>query len=758
MSQQTNGIYEFDLFRLDAQELLLQHDSVTISLTPKAFDLLLALVGRHGRLVENEELFKAVWPETIVAESNLSSNIALIRQALVEGGSGLKFIAAVAQRGYRFVAQVREVKGAGAPVGEERIEYTSLEEDPAGEDKSGVGPGFALEGLSAQSGSRLEGVGVGPLRLVGQARLAWAVAAALLLGLLGLTWAYFTRQPITNEARGMKFSILPPGKSSFDHIALSPDGKWLAFTAATDGKVQLWVRALDSTEAKPLAGTQGAHFPFWSPDSRFIGFFANNQLKKIEFTGGLAQPLCEVVGLPFGGAWSRAGVILFARAGGNGLSRISATGGEVIQVTTPDRLRQEISHRYPTFLPDGCHFLYSIHSGQKGTLGVYLGSLDEKTLKRRLLDDFTTIKYMAAVPGDTANDAGWLVFGRNDELVAQPFDARRLDFTGEPFSLSAKVGSDLVAPNYYTFSVSGNGVLVFDPSLKQQRRQYLWVDRRGQQIKSLDVPSGNTNYSLSPDEKRFIAARPDPQTLAGDLWLYDVSGDNAQHFTFDQANDWNPVWAPDGGSIVWVSDRGEGWHLYQKAASGAGEETPLLKSDHPISPTDWSRDGRFIIYRQDDPKTKGDVWFLPVTGSSAAKPVPIIQTEANEGSGTLSPDGRWLAYTSDESGRIEVYVQSFPGGGSKRQVSSGGGNHPRWRRDGRELFYYAGGGKLMAPPVKSGESLEVGEAASLFEFRAGAGHYAVTADGQRFLINAVVEMEPNAPLTVWTNWTAGMKK
>src|SRR5262249_26679997 len=325
-----------------------------------------------------------------------------------------------------------------------------------------------------------------------------------------------------------------------------------------------------------------------------------------------------------------------------------------------------------------------------------------------------------------------------------------------------KVGSDLSAPNYYTFSVSVNGVLVFDPSLKRQRRQYLWVDRRGQQIKSLDVHAGNSNHSLSPDEKRFIAARPDPQTGAGDLWLYNVSGDNAQRFTFDQANDWNPVWAPDGGSIVWVSDRGEGWRLYQKAASGAGEDTPLLKSDHPIYPTDWSRDGRFIIYQQYDPKTKSDVWVLPVTGSGEAKPFPVVHTEANEIAGMLSPDGRWLAYASDESGRYEVYVQSFSGGVGKRQVSNGGGIGPRWRRDGRELFYYAGDGKLMAARVKSGESLEVGAAVSLFEFRGGAngGHatYAVTGDGQRFLINSIVETEPNTPLTVVVNWAAGAKK
>ena len=268
---------------------------------------------------------------------------------------------------------------------------------------------------------------------------------------------------------------------------------------------------------------------------------------------------------------------------------------------------------------------------------------------------------------------------------------------------------------------------------------------------------------LSPDEKRFIADRLDPQTSTSDLWLYDVSGGNAQRFTFDPANDFNPVWSPDGSRIVWASNRDGGIsNLYQKAASGAGEETLLLKSDYPKFPTDWSRDGRFIIYHQIDPKTKRDVWVLPVTGSGEAKPFPVLRTEANETAGTLSPDGRWLAYASDESGRYEVYVQSFPGGGGKRQVSTGGGIGPRWRRDGQELFYYAGDGKLMAAPVRSGESFEVGAAVSLFEFRAGTPQlfapYAVTADGQRFLINAVVETEPNAPLTVVVNWAAGVKK
>jgi len=476
----------------------------------------------------------------------------------------------------------------------EKLVRRCLEKQPERRFHSAHDLGFALEALSTPSNSRLETPAVEasratPLR---SRREKWWIGATavLLLGMLGLTWAYLTRQS-ASDVRVFKTStsILPPANSSFDQIAVSPDGRHLAFTAATGGKVQLWVRPLDSTEAKPLAGTQGATFPFWSPDSRFIAFFADGRLKKIEFTGGPVQTLYEVLGTPSGGAWSRAGTILFQQSRGM-LWRISATGGEVTQVTTLDSPRQEISHRFPTFLPDDHHFLYSIMSGQKETRGVYLGSLDG-TVKRRLLDHLTPIKYMAAFPGERGSDAGWLVFVRDGALLARSFDARRLDFTGEPFTLSDKVGSDVIFANYSTFSVSDNGVLVFDPNLTRQRRQFCLMDRRGQQINSLDADLGSFQHWLSPDEKRFIANRLD------DLWLYDVSGGKAERFTFDPASDLNPVWSPDGSRIVWSSQRDGGiFNLYQKAVGRADDETLLWKSDYSKLLTDWSRDGRFIIY------------------------------------------------------------------------------------------------------------------------------------------------------------------
>src|SRR5262245_36446462 len=345
-----------------------------------------------------------------------------------------------------------------------------------------------------------------------------------------------------------------------------------------------------------------------------------------------------------GGTWNRSGVILFAEVP-LGLLRVSEMGGEVTRVTTYDSQRKEFPHRFPTFLPDGRHFLYSISSEQKETRGAYLGSLDG-TVKRRLLDDVPIIKYVAAPLGDAASETGWLVFGRAGALLAQPFNSRRLEISGEPLSLSDKVGSDLIFTNNYIFTVSDNGVLIFDPSLKRQRRQYIWMDRRGQQINALDVDAGIFQHWLSPDEKRFIADRIDEQVGTYDLWLYDVSGTRPTRFTFDPRHDFSPSWSPDGRRIVWALSEDGIANLYQKNASLAGEEKLLLKSAYVKFPTDWSRDGRFIIFSQIDPKTKSDVWALPVTGSGEAKPFPLVRNEANEGKGTLSPNGRWLAYVS----------------------------------------------------------------------------------------------------------------
>jgi len=577
-------------------------------------------------------------------------------------------------------------------------------------------------------------------------RLAWLVAAVLLLG---LGWTYFTRTPAVPDARVLKFTITPPENASFDSFALSPDGRWLAFTAATGGKLQLWVRALDATEARVLPGTEGAYNPFWSPDSQWIAFFVASKLRKIEVSGGPPQTLCDVSYLATG-AWNGSGEILFSIAGvTGGLCRVSERGGEVTVLTRSDPTRQEINHISPAFLPDGRHFLYTIQSGKKEVQGIYLGSLDGH-VKQRLLGEYSAALY--APPG-------YLLFRRDDALLAQRFDADKLQLSGEPFMVAERVASHLFTSATLKVSVSENGLLALDPHLTRLSKQLRWRDRAGKELASLGEWSVLFKPWLAPDEKRFVAERRDPQTGTSDLWLAEISGANATRFTFYAGNDNAPVWSPDGTRIVWNSAREGSQRLYQKAASGVGQEEPLFNLSGV--PSDWSHDGRFILFTPpSDPKTKFDVWVLPLAGEQKA--FPLLQTEANEGSARLSPDGRWLAYVSDESGRTEIYVQRFPDGGSKRELSTSGASGPHWRADGKELFYYTMDGKLLATPVVSGESFEFGSAVPLFEFRSGGGSqfgapFTVTRDGQRFLVNTVVDADPRAPVTVIVNWAAGRK-
>jgi len=660
---------------------------------------------------------------------------------------------------------------ARVPQGLERLVRRCLEKKPEQRFHSAHDLGYALDALSTSSGPRLEtqaGASTatrreGAARLFGNAHVAWIVAVVLALGAMAALWASVRRPPAA-EPSVMKFSILPPEKSSFSEIALSPDGRQLAFTAVTGGKLQMWVRPLDSVEARALPGTQDALFPFWSPDSRTIGFYADRRLKKVDAAGGPVQTLCEWT-VPIGASWGRTGVILFADWP-LGLKRVPASGGEPVVAMTCDKSRQEFSLLYPSFLPDGEHFFYSISSDVKETRGLYVGALDG-SVKRRLLETGPFVKNAPAGFGDARGDPssgeGLLVYGRDGALLAQPFDARRLEFTGDPFSLSDRVGAGMDRPSYSTFSLSENGVLVFDPDANRQRREYRWVDRRGQLINALDVPAGIFQHWLSPDGKRFAADRLDAQHSNYDVWLYDASGANPSRFTFAPQNDLNPVWSPDGSRIVWGKADDNVMNLYVQAANLAGAPALLLKTDATKLPCDWSLDGRLLFYTQTrtDANMKTSVWALPMN-TPDAKPFAVLETDANDGVVALSPDGQWLAYGSDAPGRAEIFVQRFPGGGGKQQVSTGGGNHPRWRRDGRELFYYSADGKLMAVSVKVGENIEIGAAVPLFGFRAGTGAdfppYAVTADGQRFLINAILDTEPNAPLTVVLNWPAGVKK
>jgi serine/threonine protein kinase len=629
----------------------------------------------------------------------------------------------------------------------EKIVRRCLEKQPERRFHSAHDLAFAIESLSGTasgSGQTLTALTTLSTRSRLTKHLPWIVAGVLFIALLAalpFVISSLRRAPVDTPVT--RVSVLPPEKSTLSTVTVSPDGRRLAIIATdATGKRLLWVRPLDALVAQPLAGTDDAIQPFWSPDSRFIGFFAGRKLKKIEVAGGSPSTLCNALN-GRGGTWNRDDVIVFAPDNRGGLSRVSAAGGEPSPVTTLDASRQESTHRFPQFLPDGRHFLYHARSIQHENSAIYVSSLDQPQAKRIISTD-TNAAY--APPG-------YLLFTRETALMAQAFDVASLALTGAPFPVAEQVGY-LRLNNEAYFSVSETGVLVYK-SNDAGKTQLVWFDRSGKQLGAPGPPGEYSFPALSPDEKRVAIDRDDPQTGTFDIWLLDLARGIPSRFTFDPANDVYPVWSPDGSRIVFGSSRDGAYGLYQKSSSGAGSEEAISKPGERKYPTDWSLDGRFILYTQTSPDTLWDLWVIPLFGDR--QPIPFLQTKFNEVNGVFSPDGKWIAYESDDSGSSQVWVQSFPAG-SKWQVSNEGGGEPHFRRDGKELFYLAANGKLMAVEVKANISgLEFSAPKPLFDTHS-QNRYSVTADGQRFLINTPVEESASAPITVILNWTAEAKR
>jgi Tol biopolymer transport system component len=580
----------------------------------------------------------------------------------------------------------------------------------------------------------------------GGERLAWAAATALLTILAAVLAAVHVARPPAEVPRAVSAALVPPSNASLSSIAVSPDGRWLAFTAVTGGKVQLWIRALDSPDARPLAGTVGAQFPFWSPDSRFIGFGTGSKLKKIALGGGAAQTLCDA-GVFYGGTWNRDGVIVFSMLG-FGLYSVPASGG------TPTLLiaRDQSNYHSPSFLPDGRHFLYAMLGARQDVNGVYVGSLDGG-VKERLL---------SAPSGATYAPPGYLLYVRDAALMAQPFDAVSRSFTGEAITIADKIARE---PNFSRdqYSVSETGVLVYDPVPNRQSKQLVWVDRTGKAIGTSPAPGSFTTPSLSPDEMRAVVERVNLESDSRDIWVQDLVGGGTSRFTFDPGDDVNPVWLSDGSRIVWASNREGSYKLFSKAASGVGEEQRWSTSERLTIATSRSFDGRYVVSYELDPATKRDIWIRPLDGKQ--QPFAILQTPANEIGGPVSPDSRWLAYASDETGDYEIYVLSFPDVRGKWQLSTGGGIGPVWRQDGKELFYYSRDGQVMSVDVKvnADETFSASAPRALFPLRSGngltfVGPFAAAADGQRFLLNTIVDESSGAPLTLVIDWPGLLRR
>ncbi len=576
-------------------------------------------------------------------------------------------------------------------------------------------------------------------------KLAWGLFAAALAGAAVLGIGFFRRAP--KPAPLVRFDVVPPSEvATMDVPRISPDGRYLAFDATDmEGKARIWIRPLNSLTAQPLMGTDGGVRPFWSPDSRYVAFIADGVMKKVDVTGGPPTKICDAPG-GSDGTWSSAGVILWDGTGTDPIYRVSAAGGTRAVAVALDAAKKETSVGWPQFLPDGKHFIYLVTGEKQEDSAYWIGSIDSKE-KKMLAPAQTLVQY--APPG-------YLLFVRDRTLVAQPFDASALKITGEAVPLAEKIGTDNVG--LARFSVSNDGVLAYRTG--ETGGRLLWRDRAGRELDTLGDPGDYANPVLSAAGDRLAFNLTDAGTAKGDIWVRDLARGVNSRFTLGAGNNVRPVWSPDGATIVFGSDRGGPFDLYEKSARGSGEEKLLFKSDEAKSASSWSSDGRYIAYVSRNPKTQFDLWALPTFGDR--KPIPIAVSPFNEAAGVFSPDGRSIAYVSNESGRDEIYVQTFPGPGGKWQVSNGGGGDPSWRGDGKELFYRSPDQKLMAVEIRPGADFQAGVPQALFAIRIRPGNprnkYAPAPDGQRFLIAAPLGRDSMSPTTIVLNWPAGLGK
>ncbi|HET9481321.1 MAG TPA: protein kinase [Candidatus Polarisedimenticolia bacterium] len=563
-------------------------------------------------------------------------------------------------------------------------------------------------------------------------RLVWAGMTVFLVAAAAIYGARYGRGTVA-PARPVKAALLPAEATRFDiryPPAVSPDGSAVAYVALSEASdIRLWVRDLGSDQPRMLEETKDAAYPFFSADGKWIGFFADGKLKKIATAGGPAIALCDA-GDGRGGTWNREGVIVFQPRFSDPLHKVSASGGASEPVTALDESRFDVGHRWPHFLPDGRRFLYYIISttnpANSEHTGIYLGSLDSTESRLILKAD----SRMACVQER-------LLYKQGTTLMAQPFDAKRAELTGEPIPLVRDVIGGAYSWGGAEFGVSGSGVLVAYSGQGQGETELAWFDRSGKRLGTLGEPDMYSEPRLSHDGSRMVVAVGKD---AGDLWQHDLSRDVRSRFTFDAADDSSPVWSPDDSTIVFASNRQGMGELYVRSASGSGKEELIHTGGTQLLVTDWSPDGSYLVFASLNRETSFDLWLWSFAEKQAR---PWFEAPGDQMLARFSPDGRWLAYTSFESGRPEVYVQSFPlAEGGRWQVSRAGGAAPVWRADGKELFFLLGDGHLAAVDVKTAGSVEFGSSQPLFRGypKILIGHpYDAAPDGSRFVFNTLGE-------------------
>jgi tRNA A-37 threonylcarbamoyl transferase component Bud32/dipeptidyl aminopeptidase/acylaminoacyl peptidase len=596
-----------------------------------------------------------------------------------------------------------------------------------------------------------QGAGVPAERPRLRERAAWTLVAALVLAVVALSVPTALYLRGRGPAEPVRFLIdTQPFRNADRHqISISPDGRTVAYVAqAEDGKNMLYIRAIDSVSARPLAGTEGAAHAFWSPDGRHIGFqvglqifsVPNPPLRTVEAAGGPPQ----TVALCGTGTWSRDGVIICAD--GEGLSRVS-TGGALTRVTTLDGSLQETAHVWPHFLPDGRHFLYLAWSTRRENRAIYLGALDSD-LKTRLITAESKAVYAPS---------GFLLFHRQGTLFAQAFDATRLSLRGEPVRVVEDVASETSTGNG-AFAVSSTGTLVYR-SAESPNRQLAWFDREGRHLENVGPAGPFGSFALSPDEKRVALVHNQPGAAGADIWILEFATGVLSPLVTHPAGENEPVWKPDSQTVVFSSSRTGRISVFQRAL-GSREDVPVFESSEGSQwPHDWSHDSQFILIND---RNRGIV-ALPTAGDR--KPMRLLLSAAPDviDDGQFSPDSRWLAYASTESGQAEVRVASFPEFRNIKQVSAGGGVEPRWRGDGKELFYITSYGQIMAVGVSdTGSRLDTTAPRKLFTTRVSTGipgsyKYAASANGSRFLVLSPVDDSRGTPITVVLNWPSMLK-
>ncbi len=623
----------------------------------------------------------------------------------------------------------------GIPPALDRVIQHCLAKDPDDRTQSAHDVKLHLQWIAE---GKEEPATVGASASGGREKAAWGLFAAATLAAGFLAFLHFNApEPVVNTLR---FEIPPPSSVQFqDAPRISPDGKYLAYNATdSTGAVLIWVRPMNALTAQAIGGTEGAQRPFWSPDSRFLGFMAGGKLKKIPVTGGPVSVICDA---PTGadGAWSTNGTILYDGRSTDPIMRVSAAGGVPAAVVTADSTREVAQVGWPEFLPDGRHFFY-LEIGPKQTLMI--GDLDsDKRIEIGPCE--SQIQYVPP---------GYILYSRSGSLVVQPFDAKKLKLTGEPIPVAEQVTSSAIGAS--DFRASMNGTLCFS-ARRAQGGVLVQFDRSGRKVAQIPTPANILLPTISPDETKIALRVVDDQTRSRDIWLVEPARGISSRLTVANTTENYPIFSPDGRKVLYYSDATGSSGLHTKELTGAGREEKVLDADTEFIPDDWSLDGRFVLYERQGTTSRTDIWVLPMEGER--KPFVFLDGPFDEYQAHFSPDGRYVVYGSDESGRPEIYVQTFPDRSAKWRVSTEGGEDPVWSADGREIFYLSLSQDMISAPVRLEPSFEPGVPVRLFAspvlFPLGPrNHYVVTKDAGTFYVIAPQTAASLPSTTVIVNW------